>query len=485
MRRQKKSSADSTEKVNPFKWLLDNSLRFLMMLKTANVTFTEGRGTSLPGFKPSPNLIGLDVSNGAPGFLFAFGGQNGIIQQAKDNGWLTTDTLLNTAYMTRYTQTINFRATLEPLNDFKIEVTADRAFTENHQEYVKADRYGHFSDSPISPQTTGNFSISYFSVATAFTGTDKNNNSKIYSNFLDYRYDIANRLASQNPHWDGTYTYDTLSGKYFPKGYGPTSQNVMIPAFLAAYGGKSPSKVLLQPFPKIPFPNWRITYSGLSKIPLLKKLFRSFTISHAYRSTYSVGSYITNVHSEPDLGFYQKYRDAVDNFVPQYEIGQVVISEQFAPLFKVEMAWINSLLSNFEMKRSRSLSLSFANNQLTEVFSSEYIIGLGYRIKDVTLRISTGKGTGGKKTFKSDINLKADLSIRNNKTVLRRIDENVNQVSAGQQVITINVSADYMLSDKLTFRLFFDKVINNPYISSQFKNSTTNGGISLRFTLTQ
>lgn len=483
--KEKKDTTEVKDKVNYFKWILDNSLRFLMALKTANVTYTESKGTLLPGFKPSPNLIGLDLSNGAPGFLFAFGGQRSIIQDAKDNDWLTKDTLLNFAYMTKYTQSINFRATVEPFTDFKIEVTADRTYSENHQEYLKADRYGNFSDRPISPQTTGNFSMSYFTIGTSFSGTDKNNNSAIYNNFRDYRLEIANRLANESPYWDHTYTYDTISGKYYPKGFGPTSQSVMIPAFLAAYGGKSPSNVLLDPMPKIPLPNWRITYSGLTKINFFKKLFRSFTISHAYRSTYSVGSYVTNVHSDPQLGFYQQYRDAVDNFIPRYEIGQVVISEQFAPLFKVEMAWINSLLSNFEMKRSRTLSLSFANNQLTEVFSSEYIIGLGYRIKDVKLRISTGKGAGGKKTFKSDINLKADLSIRNNKSILRNINQNVDQVSAGQQVITINISADYMLSDKLTFRLFFDKVINNPYIASQFKNSTTNGGISLRFTLTQ
>lgn len=87
--------------------------------------------------------------------------------------------------------------------------------------------------------------------------------------------------------------------------------------------------------------------------------------------------------------------------------------------------------------------------------------------------------------MKSDLNVRADFSIRNNKTILRRIDEEINQVSSGQQVISINTSADYMVNQRLNIRLFFDKVINNPYVSSQYRNSTTNGGISLRFTLAQ
>jgi cell surface protein SprA len=93
--------------------------------------------------------------------------------------------------------------------------------------------------------------------------------------------------------------------------------------------------------------------------------------------------------------------------------------------------------------------------------------------------------TGSLSNVKSDLNLRGDFSIRKNKTVLRRIDEDVNQVSTGQQVLSINLSADYMVNSRLNIRVFFDKVINDPYVSSQFHNSTTNGGISLKFTLAQ
>jgi cell surface protein SprA len=173
------------------------------------------------------------------------------------------------------------------------------------------------------------------------------------------------------------------------------------------------------------------------------------------------------------------------DFISEQKIQQVSIIEQFSPLITFDMTWLNSLMSKFEIKKSRNLSMSFVNNQLTEVTSNEYVVGLGYRFKDVKFVVKNMGGGGSRQNVKSDLNVRADFSVRNNKTILRRIDEDINQVSTGQQVISINTSADYMVNQRLNIRLFFDKVINNPYVSSQYRNSTTKGGISLRFTLAQ
>ncbi|MCK4288678.1 MAG: hypothetical protein KAW86_05710, partial [Bacteroidales bacterium] len=161
------------------------------------------------------------------------------------------------------------------------------------------------------------------------------------------------------------------------------------------------------------------------------------------------------------------------------------IIEQFSPLLGIDMQWKNSMSTRIEIKKSRNLSISFINNQLTEVVSDELIVGLGYKFKDVSFSIKSIGGGGRKKRLKSDLDIKADFSIRSNKTIIRRIDENNNQVSAGQKIISINTSIDYVINQKFNIRLFFDKIINNPFVSSQYRNSTTNGGISLRFTLNQ
>jgi cell surface protein SprA len=146
------------------------------------------------------------------------------------------------------------------------------------------------------------------------------------------------------------------------------------------------------------------------------------------------------------------------------------------------MTWNNSLLTKIEFKKSRNLSLSFVNNQLTEVTNNEIVIGVGYRFKDVKLNMSSG---GRKQQLKSDLNVKLDLSVRDNKTVLRRLDEAINQISTGNRMVSINSSADYVINQRFNVRLFFDKTITNPKVSNQFNNSTTNAGISLRFTLAQ
>ena len=63
----------------------------------------------------------------------------------------------------------------------------------------------------------------------------------------------------------------------FPTGYGRYQQDVLLPAFIAAYTGKDPGSISLidesyktiktNPFKGVhALPNWRVTYTGLTKI---------------------------------------------------------------------------------------------------------------------------------------------------------------------------------------------------------------------------
>ncbi len=467
-----------------FKIVGNGFLKLLMSFKRASLSYTQGNGTYIPGFIPEPGLIGNNWALDAPGLGFVFGDQRDIRGDAIKNGWLTSDTLLNTAYVTKFNEQINFRGTIEPFQDFKVELTADRTFSLSHQEYFKADANGNFAS--FSPVEQGSFSISFFGWRTAWVKDNDKNQNQNFINLKESRREIAYRLANENPNYmQGDETWDTIAGAYFPTGYGSTQQDVLLYSFLSAYSGKSASNYPLVSMPKIPALNWRITYNGLSKIEPFKSFLRSLTITHGYRSTYSVGSFQSLIDYLEINGFPAAQYKSNDNYIPKYQIQQVSIIEQFSPLITFDMTWLNSLMTKFEIKKSRNLSMSFVNNQLTEVSSNEYIVGLGYRFKDVKFIVRNMGGGGSRKNVKSDLNVRADFSIRQNKTVLRRIDEDINQVSTGQQVISINTSADYMVNQRLNIRLFFDKVINNPYVSSQYRNSTTNGGISLRFTLAQ
>jgi cell surface protein SprA len=302
---------------------------------------------------------------------------------------------------------------------------------------------------------------------------------------LDYRETIANRLAEDNPYSMGQPpVFDTTTGQYFPFGYGPTSQEVLIPAFIAAYTGKDPSSVSLSAFPRIPIPNWNMTYNGLTRIDFFRKHFNRISLQHGYRASYTIGSYTRNMNFQHDGGGNPTGMDMSDNFIGEMLYENIVISEQFNPLARVSVELRNNFQLNVEMRKSRNLGLSFTNNQLTESRSDDWVFGLGYVFRDVGFNVLSGGGNS-QRNVKSDINVRAGVSIRSNVTMLRRIDQPINLASAGSTITTLNFSADYQLAQNLIVRLFYDQTMNRPELPTMFYNSTSSGGISLRFTINQ
>ena len=471
---------DSLKKEQPGfnfgKFIKDGAFHLLSSIRSIGVNYTQGQGTVIPGFTPIPNILGNSWSLNAPGLGFVFGSQKDI--RPRGDAWITKDSSQVQPFLNKYNDNLSMSASLEPLPDLKIELTALRTTSQSHQEYRRYnDTLNRFQS--FSTMDNGSFTMSYIIIGTSFTKNGEKANSALFEKMIYDRQIIAKRYSARNPWSAGKI--DTTG---FPVGYGGTDQEVLNTAFLAAFSGRDPSKISLSAFPRIPLPNWRITYDGLTKIRAIKKVLRTLTITHAYLSTYSVGSYTTNIQYQEKNG-YSSELDNSGNFIPKNQIGSVSITEQFNPLIKIDMGWVNSLLSSFEWKRSRNLAFSFDNDQLTEIFTNELIFGLGYRFKNVRLSFIS-LGTTGKKTkYKSDLNLKADLSIARNMTTLRELNQAINQISTGQQVITINFTADYNLNQRFNLRFYFNKIINNPYVSNQYYTSNTKGGITLRFTLSQ
>ena len=185
-------------------------------------------------------------------------------------------------------------------------------------------------------------------------------------------------------------------------------------------------------------------------IKSLKKIFNRFSLTHAYRSSYTINNFQTNLDYDPSIP------DQVDdggNFIPSTLFSNLNLVEQFNPLIRIDLELKNSFKFLAELKTDRALSLSLDNNLLTESSGQEYIVGMGYRLKD--LRFNTRIG-GRRKTLKGDLNIKADLSYRNNITVLRNLEINDNQVTAGQTLWSIKLTADYALSRNLTSQFFYD-----------------------------
>ena len=485
---QKKPSAvkDSTEKKRNGpgigKTFGEGALRFLMLVKKVNFVYRRSDGTQLPGFVPVPDIAGVNINDGAPGLGFVFGSQKDIRQKAAQNGWITYDTILNQAYITKLTEHMSYKVNTNILNFIKIDLDGDRVFSKNYTSYYRFDpAVNDFVN--YSPQEAGNFSITYPFIATSFEKNNDNNISATFEQFKANRKEIAERLAKNNPAWSGQYVYDSIAGDYFPLGYNSNQQQVMYYSFLAAYSGKAAGKIgITKPFPSFPLPNWRVTFSGLTNIKAIGEIFRGFNISHGYRSLLSINAWKTNIIYDSDNQ--GKTFDNSNNFINQYDVGVVSFFEQYSPLIGIDFTMRNSLGGKLEYKKSRNVVMSFGNNQLTESDSKEIVSGMSYRLRGLKFSVGNFMGRRSKK-YNTDLNLKVDVGIRDNKTILRRIDESTNQVSAGSKQFTLNFSADYMLSQSLQFRAYFNMNKNAPYISSQLANATTSGGFTLRFNLAQ
>ncbi len=470
----------------------------LVGVKNVSATYTQSSGTILPGYMPTTKYIGLNeytnpygVKSTAPGLPFVLGWQDddfGYNAHSKYH-WLTTDTLQTAPYKMTSTKSINLRASVEPIKGLRVELSAMRNWSVNHNEYDLANR-----DEKL---LTGNFSMSYMMLSTAFWKLGHKYSSKAFENFKNHRKEIAWMLAnkrnaarlSNSPAYNiNQPNEDPNTGQVindgYPNGYSANSQEVMIPAFLAAYANMNPSKSRLSPFPTFPLPNWTIQYDGLSDNDLMKKVIKSLNLKHSYMSSYNVGSYQTNAEyswAQANYDGYSWIRNEQNNmFIPEQEINTITITESFKPLIGADITWMNNLNSKLEYNKGRSLTLSFSNNQLMDLSNSEVIIGLGYRFDQLPIIIKTKKG---QQKFQSDLNIRGDLSINKMLTIIRKVQEGVDQITAGQKAISLKLSADYALNERFNIRLFYDHDITEPTLANTFNTSNIKFGVSVRFTL--
>lgn len=279
------------------------------------------------------------------------------------------------------------------------------------------------------------------------------------------------------------------------QGWGPTSQEVVIPAFVAAYTNRPVNESPLDVFKTKVQPNWAVTYDGLSKLPSIKKYFKQFNVRSSYKSTLTT-SYISNLnYHENDAGLPDSLDQSIHrNYISQRQINTVNISEQITPIgldmtLKIKKKKVkdkyNEPQLKVEYKKDRTVALGLTNYQITETKSNSITIGVGYKINEVPNPF--GRKKGSKLPIQmlknTTINFRCDLTMRDNITLIRKMVEEQSQPTAGQRLWSIKSSADMQLSEKLLIRVFYDHQINKPKISTSFPTSNISTGISLRFSL--
>jgi cell surface protein SprA len=454
--------------------------RMLMMLRDGSITYIQDESTLLPGFKGVPSMLGLNSLNGslAPGWNFVFGGQaTDFLMRAKAYGWITGDSTMTNPFVMRKSTTLTVRLNFEPVKDLQIILTGNRSRMHDMTSYNITGNQG-------LTQAIGSFEISTITIATAFEKSTAANGykSNAFDNFNKYRQTIAWRQANQRRAVSGG-AYNPGGGQY-PVGYSGLSQDVVVPAFLAAYTGASPENVTLNHFPKIPLPNWDISYQGLSKAEFFKRYFKSGRISHKYSSKYIINAYNQNAEFDPDYNGLNWIRNELGDFITQNNFINASIREDFNPLFRLDLDWKNDLKTNFSVNKNRTIGLSLANNQIIEDKNTAYTIELGYFFRKVPLIFKFGEDR--QKKIDTDLRVTGNLSIIDKHTFLRSLEETEQetQISNGNKIVSMGLSADYSLHRGVTLKAFFEHNFNNPYVSA-ISVSNTNFGFSLRVTLSQ
>lgn len=487
-------------------------IRPLMLLQRARFTYNENFTTVLPGFTGISKYVGQDYTGTntnpgpRPGWDFIAGWQpdRTWLDNAGESGWITTNVYQNQPFIQTHTQTYSAKVTLEPFRGFKVDVDLDKSINQNYQELFKVeDELSNGVFSHLNGMQSGTVKMTYLPLATFFDkqGTKGVNSSVNFETFENNRKIISQRKG-RGVHDDP----DNNPG--FTEGYGRYQQDVLIPAFLAAYTGRDANNIELGDIRNtVPMPNWKLTYNGLTKIPGLDKIFSSFSLTHGYKSNLTVSRFVTDLDYASTLA--TSGTDGKDinsmNYYSSFEIPNLVISEAFNPLIGLDMRFKNDLSLRFQYKTSRNLAMSFIDYQLSEQNTTDVTVGFGWKFKNFKFanlfknpknekekeksKVKVGEMDFnfdfGKTVAKDELNLKCDISFRDDKTVNHILDQDQSVATRGMKTIRISPSIEWIPNNRLTFRLFFDYTQTIPAVSTSFPITSVKGGLTIRFSLSQ
>lgn len=463
----------------------------LMSFKDFNVSYSQNATTDFPGASYTPDWLGFDPQWNAPGIPFMLGDQSqDIKERGAQQNWLAKSSQLNNPFRQTMNRQITFRTQAEPIRDFKISFDARM---NNQSSYNEVFRWNDSAQAFLSqsPVRTGSYGTSFIAIRTSFKQGEATN-STTFQAFVSNRHILTKRLNDENPFFNSNDT---------ARQYLPNSQDVLIPSFLAAYAGTSPHRIRLSNFPSIPLPNWKITYTGLSRLEFFKKSFQSINLNHSYQSDYNVGSYASSLGvatsqnialsiSEQDIGRAQL--DPIrGNLTPLLVINQVSIRENFSPLLGINMRTKSNVSIKIDYNRRRDIALNLSNAQINENHTNDIMIDIGYTkagMKLPFLRTPDGKTV----VLQNDVTFRCAFTIRENKTILHRIvqdekrrENTFGQITQGNEQLQLRPTISYTINKKANMQIYFERTINNPLVSNSFRRTNTSFGIQFRFNLTQ
>ncbi|WP_185290692.1 cell surface protein SprA [Chryseobacterium lactis] len=448
---------------------------FLTSFKQLNVTYNENNGTVLPGLISAPNWYGYGQTLGGPTMGFLLGSQADIRRTVMENGWVSDSQYMTDPYVRMSTKELRADLQMMPLNDFRIDLNVLHTYNSNFTH----TGFNYTNGGVPDPDFTFANEMVTYSNSTMLLGTSFKQGQAVYQALRENARALSQQLGG---------TGAALDNNGFAQHYSIGNAYVLIPAFRAAMEGKSVTPMGNPKKSGFPLPNWRITYSGLKNIPIISGQFTKFDVLHSYTATYTATGIQSNIDYHGNAGGYYQSVDNAGNVVKNggdkinpYTFAQVGYVESFSPLIGIDVTMRNNMQFGLQYNKTRMMVLGLVNQTLTEDSNTEYVVRLGYIVRNFRLGTANirGRGTRGKG---SDLNIRGDISLRDSKTSIMNILLNDSQVTGGQKLMNIKLSADYNVSENLNLRIFYEQMTSKYKISTAFPLSTIRAGISATFT---
>jgi cell surface protein SprA len=482
-------------------------VRPLLTLRKARLTYNEQLGSYVPGFKPQARLFGMqDLS--APGWDYALGFQqadDNWLEKARVQNWISSDYRQTRPLLNNYQQSIDARISLEPFTDFRVDLDLTKNYTKNRSQEFRNTSTTLSNDSIRSYNKfdDGSYTISYFTLNTLNKDIEE-----VYNQFIRNSSEVSNILGANEPVHPEFREYKN--------GYGPTNQDVLVPAFIAAYTGRDIKTSNRDLFKETPNINWRLTYNGLAKLDMFKKTFSNISITHGYKSTMTVSSFRTEPFYN-ELNPRTPRNESKFEYYTQYNIPTLVIAEAFSPLLGIDVSLKSGANFGFQYRKSRNLALSVSDTRLQETRTSEISFKFGHRLKNIYIKfldfdidkkkkekeakekkekekqdkLAAGDVPDPKAKKKrepkakkgNDLVLSFDVSLRDDISENRYITQDQKQPSRGAQTIRVAPSATYTVNKRLDLRFYVDYNKIVPYTTASFPTVTAAGGFVITFKL--
>lgn len=496
-----RSPADDEEIEIPKSDVTKTVTRLLMAVRGINFDYSMVETTVLPGFLGTPQFFG--TRGNAPGYGFSLLGSqytnpakvDEFLRRMENQDLLSKSLVMNNPFTQTRQKRFSYSTNLEPFKDFRIFIRGQLTRGDGYSFFYR-DTLGNYGYR--SPVRNGNFNMSFWSFKTFFARMDEKNNYQyeLFDNMVAYREVVQKLLNDRRENREGSYLLN--------------SQDVLIPAFFAAYSGKDVNKVTermlgLQNGRKngsskspffLPLPNWRIDYNGLSNVKAFAKYFSSITINHSYNSTINVGNFTSSLDYGAQyinlamMGY--QFGSLIDrtiqldnpaaplSFMPVFVMSTITLEEKFMPFMGVNFTTKSKISGKLEYNRERRAGLNLANSQVAEYNSDDFVFGFGFRKNNVKLPF---RGRDGNFIIlKNDVNFRFDWTIRNVRALQRRLDGDPQPVQ-GNRNVQIRPSIQYQLNKRVAMNFYIEHLVNDPFVSTSFYRKSTTGGLNVRFSL--